>query len=187
MGWAASEENSYAWIPHFYFQPNNKKVNTPPTSPTSHSILHSSLNSLSNVTPHLKRMTSATARRTARSRVKSSLTDDDDHLNSGSSKSTPKFRKHQARNNSINNLNINLKLLLGFGVFAFSIALFFIYSLVNFTGEVDDKILRIVTPFPSPKLTDLPMVLSRISFHIRLVNAMYMCDDLIGLLLIVWL
>lgn len=128
-----------------------------------------------------------TARRTARSRVKSSVTDDD--LNSGNLKSTPKFRKHKARNNTINNLNFNLKLLLGFGFFAFSIALFFIYRLVNFTGEVDNKILRIVTPFPSPKLTDLPMVLSRISFRIGLVNAnyvvMYMCDDLIGLLVIV--
>ncbi|KAK1403205.1 Mannosyl-oligosaccharide glucosidase [Heracleum sosnowskyi] len=102
-------------------------------------------------------MTSGTGRRTARSRVKSSLTDAEDHLNSGNSKSTPKFRKHKARNNTINNLNFNLKLLLGFGILTFSIALFFIYSLVNYTAEVDNKILRIVTPFPSPKLTDLPM------------------------------
>ncbi|WOH16634.1 hypothetical protein DCAR_0936192 [Daucus carota subsp. sativus] len=104
-------------------------------------------------------MTSTTGRRSARSRIKSSGTEDNDHLNSGNLKSIPKLRKHNARNNtsSILNLNLNLKVLLGFGVFTFLIALFLIYRLVNFTGDVDDKIRRLVTPFPSPKLADLPM------------------------------
>lgn len=103
-------------------------------------------------------MTTGSGRRTARSRVKSSVTDDDQHFKSGNSKRKG-GRSSRNDSRSIGNLDVNLKVLLGFGILAFSIALFFIYRLVHFTGEVDDNsILRIVTPFPSPKLADLPMV-----------------------------
>lgn len=180
VGWAGSKEDLdiSMYIPTCISSPITKQSILPQVHlHKSITILHLSLLCCSNVPPHLKKMTSGTGRRSARSRVKSSVTDDD--LNSGNSKPSPKFRTHKARNNNINNLNFNLKLLLGFGLFAFSVSLFFIYRLVNFTGDVDDKILRIVTPFPSPKLTHLPMVLSRISFRIELVNdnyvVMYVC------------
>lgn len=97
-------------------------------------------------------------RRTARSRVKSS-TDDGEDRTLRNINPSPRLRKDRGRDHSfIRILDVNLRALLGFGILTFLIALFFINHLVKFPA-VDDQMLGVITPFPAPKLIDLPMVL----------------------------
>lgn len=53
-------------------------------------------------------------------------------------------------------LNVNIKTLLGLGILLSSIAVFLIYQLVSTLDE--PEMPRVITPFPAPKLMDLPMV-----------------------------
>nr|GMD23223.1 mannosyl-oligosaccharide glucosidase GCS1 [Ipomoea batatas] len=95
------------------------------------------------------------SRRTARSRAKPASEADDDDREVRSATPNPKVRRRGREQSSLRILDVNLKFLLGFGVISFSIALFFIYRLVN-PAEVA-QIPRVITPLPAPKLADLPM------------------------------
>ncbi|KAI5679356.1 hypothetical protein M9H77_10306 [Catharanthus roseus] len=67
--------------------------------------------------------------------------------------------RHQSDNGAERSLirifNINIKTLLVFGILLSSVASFLIYRLVNTLEE--PEMPRVVTPFPAPKLMDLPM------------------------------
>lgn len=92
-------------------------------------------------------------RRSARSRIKSSI----DATEDGSTLTRPihKLRKDRSKDlNSIRIFNVNLKILLGFGVFALSIIFFLIPHLIKPVEEAHTH--RVVTPFPAPKVMDLP-------------------------------
>ncbi|KAH0674814.1 hypothetical protein KY284_025901 [Solanum tuberosum] len=66
------------------------------------------------------------------------------------------LRKDKTRNNSLIHIfSVNLKFLIGFGIIAFAIALFFIYTLINPMEKPQKP--RVITPLPAPKLMDLPM------------------------------
>ncbi|CAK9144298.1 unnamed protein product [Ilex paraguariensis] len=99
------------------------------------------------------------SRRTARSRIKSSTdVDNDDDRSVSSIKTKPNLRLRRDRNkdqNFIQILDVNLKVLLCFGVMAFLFALYFISSLIQPIEEAQRP--RVVTPFPAPRLMDLPM------------------------------
>ena len=97
-------------------------------------------------------------RRSARSRTKSS-TDinevDDAFLKT---KPNPKLRRVKAKDhgNALRILNANLKLMLGFSIVAALIFFFLFNHLINPTEEARRP--RVVTPFPAPKMMDLPQV-----------------------------
>ncbi|KAF5939858.1 hypothetical protein HYC85_021025 [Camellia sinensis] len=72
----------------------------------------------------------------------------------------PKLRKHRSRDHSlIRLLNIDLKVLLGFVIIAFLIVLFMIHRLIIAVEHPQKP--RVVTPFPAPKIMDLPQVITR--------------------------
>ncbi|KAK3040834.1 hypothetical protein RJ639_029178 [Escallonia herrerae] len=97
-----------------------------------------------------------TARRGARSRASSS-TDGEGDRALHSTKPNQRIKKDRSKDhNSLQIFDVNLKALLGLGVFTFLIALFFIYHLIQPPHE-DAEIPRVVTPFPAPKVMDLPM------------------------------
>ncbi|KAK9276690.1 hypothetical protein L1049_006226 [Liquidambar formosana] len=93
-------------------------------------------------------------RRSARSRIKSStdaIEDDSAHK----TRPNHKLREDRSKDHSsIRIFNVNLKALLGIGVFSFSIVLFLIHHLIKPVEEAQKP--RVVTPFPAPKLMDLP-------------------------------
>ncbi|GAB4829340.1 ADP-ribosylation factor GTPase-activating protein gcs1 [Ancistrocladus abbreviatus] len=92
------------------------------------------------------------ARRTARSRQKPSTTDADEARPLNNSKPNLKLRKD--RGNARNFTSIT-SLVGGLAIFSSLIVLYFIYS--NFTKPLGrDRRPRVVTPFPAPKLMDLP-------------------------------
>lgn len=92
-------------------------------------------------------------RRTARNRAKPSDGVDDETRNL-----PPRTRKgtHRVRG-PIRLMEVNVKYLLGFGFLALLIVVFLIYDrTVSVVDE--DRRLRAVTPFPAPKMMDLPQV-----------------------------
>ncbi|GMP82395.1 hypothetical protein CsSME_00036720 [Camellia sinensis var. sinensis] len=90
-------------------------------------------------------------RRSARSRIKLHTDADEDRT----TLRNPKLRKHRSRDHSlIRLLNVDLKVLLGFAIIAFLIVLFMIHRLI-IAVEYPQK-PRVVTPFPAPKIMDLP-------------------------------
>ncbi|XP_028112068.1 mannosyl-oligosaccharide glucosidase GCS1 isoform X6 [Camellia sinensis] len=90
-------------------------------------------------------------RRSARSRIKLNTDADEDRT----TLRNPKLRKHRSRDHSlIRLLNVDLKVLLGFAIIAFLIVLFMIHRLI-IAVEYPQK-PRVVTPFPAPKIMDLP-------------------------------
>ncbi|KAK7359394.1 hypothetical protein VNO77_01352 [Canavalia gladiata] len=93
-------------------------------------------------------------RRTTRSRVKPSSDVDDDSLRDR----RPRLNRHRERSKYGSTIpifnNANLKVLLGICFFAFFIILFMIHHLLNSTTE--PQLPRAVTPFPAPKIMDLP-------------------------------
>ena len=105
---------------------------------------------------------SGNGRRTTRSRTKSATdADGDDPLRN--TKPNPKLRKDRNRaHNSIRIFDVNLKVMLGVSVFAFFVIFFLIRRLVNPAEEVRRP--RVVTPFPAPKIMDLPQVKCEIFF-----------------------
>ena len=95
-------------------------------------------------------------RRSARSRIKSS-TDVDELDRRRHSKPDRKFRKNGIGDQSfIRILNFNTKALLGLVVFSFFIILFLILHLMKPVEDAQRP--RVVTPFPAPKIMDLPQV-----------------------------
>jgi mannosyl-oligosaccharide glucosidase len=99
-----------------------------------------------------------TGRRSTRSRVNSSKhanANDDDDDDGVSLRRRPNLRR--ARNDSsIRIFNVDLKIILGLSVVAFFAILFLIYNLINPVQQA--QMPRVVTPFPAPKLMDLPQV-----------------------------
>ncbi|CAL8091308.1 unnamed protein product [Prunus armeniaca] len=87
-------------------------------------------------------------RRSARSRASSSRDEDD---------AKPNLRPPRGRgrnHTSIGTFNVDLRVLLGLSVIAFFAILFLIYNLINPIEQAQTP--RVVTPFPAPKLMDLP-------------------------------
>ncbi|MCL7038478.1 hypothetical protein MKW94_002441 [Papaver nudicaule] len=98
-------------------------------------------------------MTGSGSRKTTRSRIKSASNnvDEDDQNNR---KPIKKIRNRDP--NSIKIMNVNLKYLLGFGIFASILLIILIYHLIQPNeGEKQVEKLRVITPFPAPKLMDL--------------------------------
>ncbi|KAM7487154.1 hypothetical protein LguiB_024638 [Lonicera macranthoides] len=96
------------------------------------------------------------ARRIGRSRNKSTADVDEDRNPLLHANLKNRIRKNRSRDQSfIGILDVNLKLLLGFGVLAFLIVLFLIHHIVSHPEDAHKP--RVVTPFPAPKLMDLPM------------------------------
>ncbi|KAL7206997.1 hypothetical protein ACSBR2_019649 [Camellia fascicularis] len=88
-------------------------------------------------------------RRSARSRIKYRRRRRSNPLRN------PKLRKHRSRDHSlIRLLNVDLKVLLGFAIIAFLIVLFMIHRLIIAVEHPQKP--RVVTPFPAPKIMDLP-------------------------------
>ncbi|KAI3981711.1 hypothetical protein MKX01_020654 [Papaver californicum] len=93
------------------------------------------------------------SRKTTRSRIKSTNNnvDEDDHNNR---KSIKKIRNGDP--NSIKIMKINIKYLLGFGILASLVLILLIYHLIQPNeGEKQVEKLRVITPFPAPKIMDL--------------------------------
>ncbi|KAL6188201.1 hypothetical protein ACLB2K_039594 [Fragaria x ananassa] len=92
-------------------------------------------------------------RSNSRSRVKPSK-----HLNDEENDDVSLRRRipnRRPRNDSsIRIFNVDLKIALGLSVVAFFFVLFLIYNLIDHVPQV--QIPRVVTPFPAPKLMDLP-------------------------------
>ena len=94
-------------------------------------------------------------RSNSRSRVKPSK-----HLNDEENDDVSLRRRipnRRPRNDSsIRIFTLDLKIALGLSVVAFFFVLFLIYNLINHVPQA--QIPRVVTPFPAPKLMDLPQV-----------------------------
>ncbi|KAE9601106.1 putative glycosidase [Lupinus albus] len=91
-------------------------------------------------------------RTTLRSRVRSSADSD-----GGETKPNLKRRRERSKYGStipIFNNSVNLKVLLGISFVAFFIIFFLIRNLVNYSEQ--PQLPRAVTPFPAPKIIDLP-------------------------------
>ena len=101
----------------------------------------------------------------ARTRIKSS--NDAGENDNGVTRGTKPNLKPRSRNRSKNDqsliriFNVDLKIMLGIGVFSFLIVLLLIHNLVNHVEEAEMP--RVITPFPAPKLMDLPQVTSIIT------------------------
>lgn len=97
-------------------------------------------------------MTGNGRRSSARSRIKSTTDANED----GPLCNARTHRRNTSRGHtSLRLLNVNIKTLLGLTVFAFFIIWFLINRLVNPDQEPETP--RVITPFPAPKLMDLPM------------------------------
>ncbi|XP_024994177.1 mannosyl-oligosaccharide glucosidase GCS1-like isoform X1 [Cynara cardunculus var. scolymus] len=99
-------------------------------------------------------MSGGDARKTARNRIKpsTSTVSGEDHRELRNRKVLRKERgKDQLRI-----LDVNFKLLLGLTVVSSLVALFFIFHSVQF-ADGDDRLPRVITPFPAPKIMDLEM------------------------------
>ncbi|XP_058192852.1 mannosyl-oligosaccharide glucosidase GCS1-like [Rhododendron vialii] len=95
-------------------------------------------------------------RRSARSRIKSSTDSGDDRsLRIEKPIPHPQYRRDRSRDHSLIRIpSVNLKALLGFGIVLFLLVLFLIHHLIN--PVEGPQTPRVVTPFPAPKIMDLP-------------------------------
>ncbi|KAG6653947.1 mannosyl-oligosaccharide glucosidase GCS1 isoform X1 [Carya illinoinensis] len=94
-------------------------------------------------------------RTSARSRIKTGADADDIDNSLRNAKRNLKARKDRSRDhNYIRIFDVNLKVMLGISAFAFLVILFLIRHLVNPAEEARRP--RVVTPFPAPKVMDLP-------------------------------
>ncbi|TXG56065.1 hypothetical protein EZV62_017378 [Acer yangbiense] len=101
--------------------------------------------------PKLSKMAGG-SRRSARSRIKSSTdADEDEPLRN------PRINSKNRRDSSssLRIFNVRLEIVLGFCILSFLVIFFLIHRLVNTVEE--NQRPRVVTPFPAPKLMDLPM------------------------------
>lgn len=93
-------------------------------------------------------------RRSARSRVKSSADDNEDNLRRA--KPNLKYRRDRSKDSTLLRIfNANLSIMIGLSILALLIIYFVISHVVNPVEEAQRP--RVVTPFPAPKLMDLPM------------------------------
>lgn len=104
---------------------------------------------------------SGSGRKNARTRTRSSADaskdDDGDDLSLRQPKPGFRPRRDRGRNqSSLRIFNVDLKVMLGLSVLAFFVILFVIYNLIKPAEEVQRP--RVVTPFPAPKIMDLPQV-----------------------------
>ncbi|XP_015894405.1 mannosyl-oligosaccharide glucosidase GCS1 isoform X2 [Ziziphus jujuba] len=102
---------------------------------------------------------SGSGRKNARTRTRSSADaskdDDGDDLSLRQPKPGFRPRRDRGRNqSSLRIFNVDLKVMLGLSVLAFFVILFVIYNLIKPAEEVQRP--RVVTPFPAPKIMDLP-------------------------------
>ncbi|KAI7979952.1 Mannosyl-oligosaccharide glucosidase GCS1 [Camellia lanceoleosa] len=89
-------------------------------------------------------------RQSARSRIKLYTDANEDRT----TLRNPKLRKHRSKNHSlIRLLNVDLKVLLGFGIITFLIVIFMIHRLIIAVKHPQKP--RVVTPFLDPKIMDL--------------------------------
>ena len=100
-------------------------------------------------------------RRSARSRVRSSADagdGGDDDVSLRETKARLKRRRERSKYGSTIPIfdNANLKVVLCISLVAFFVVLFLIHHLVNSAAE--PQVPRAVTPFPAPKIMDLPQV-----------------------------
>ncbi|KAK6930839.1 Glycosyl hydrolase family 63, N-terminal [Dillenia turbinata] len=94
-------------------------------------------------------------RRRAGSRIKTPIEVDDEGSPLRSAKPNPKLRNNRrGGSHSLSIMDVNLKILLGLGISAFLIVLFLIFYLIKPIEQVQKP--RVITPFPSPKIMDLP-------------------------------
>ncbi|XP_022776307.1 mannosyl-oligosaccharide glucosidase GCS1-like isoform X1 [Durio zibethinus] len=95
-------------------------------------------------------------RRSARSRTKSSTDVNEEDEALYKIKPNSKLRRVKAKDhdNALRILNANLKIMLGFVLVAALIIFFLVKHLINPAEEARSP--RVVTPFPAPKITDLP-------------------------------
>lgn len=97
------------------------------------------------------------SRRNPRSRVKAASAVDGDDDNDNTVRQAPDiYRRHRDRNKlrpSIRLFNVNLKVMVGFCFVAFFVMFYLIRSLIV-VG--DHRNPRAITPFPAPKVIDLP-------------------------------
>ncbi|KAM3358537.1 hypothetical protein P3S68_021470 [Capsicum galapagoense] len=92
-----------------------------------------------------------TSRGSTQSRALKSSTE-----NSPIRKPNQMLRKDKTRDSSLIRIfSVNIKFLLGFGIIAFAIALFFINSLIKSIEKPQKP--RVITPLPASKLMDLLM------------------------------
>ncbi|XP_044490914.1 mannosyl-oligosaccharide glucosidase GCS1 [Mangifera indica] len=94
---------------------------------------------------------SGNGRRSARSRIKFS-TDGDEGEPLRPRRTNLKNRRDQ---NSLRLFRVDVRIMLGLSIFSLLTISFLIYRLVNSIHEADTP--RVVTPFPAPKLMDLPV------------------------------
>ncbi|KAL3501025.1 hypothetical protein ACH5RR_035474 [Cinchona calisaya] len=101
-------------------------------------------------------MTGSSRRNSTRSRIKPAAEAGDDQ--SGSNvRSNVKPRSQREKDQSLLRIiNASSKAFIGLGSLAALIAVLLIFRLVNTVEEPEKP--RVVTPFPAPKLMDLPMV-----------------------------
>ena len=73
-------------------------------------------------------------------------------------KPNSKLRRVKTKNhgNALQIVNADIKIILGFGIIAALIIFFLVNYLINPAEEARRP--RVVTPFPSPKIMDLPQV-----------------------------
>ena len=102
------------------------------------------------------------ARTSARTRIRSS----NDLKNNDESLPPPNFnlrnRKTKHRTN-LHIVNTSFKLMIGVCLLAFVVILFMINHILNHNHTTENNIPRVITPFPAPKMMDLPQVIN--SFH----------------------
>ncbi|XP_021746583.1 mannosyl-oligosaccharide glucosidase GCS1-like [Chenopodium quinoa] len=92
------------------------------------------------------------SRKNARNRPKSSINVDEDHHPINTDKKS-KLRREKIKPRSFS----KFQLLLGFfAVFVFAFSTYFIYSFVVNSTDYGSRKPRVITPFPAPKLMDLP-------------------------------
>ncbi|XVE85298.1 hypothetical protein DITRI_Ditri17bG0080500 [Diplodiscus trichospermus] len=96
-------------------------------------------------------------RRAARSRTRSStdVNEEDDALHRTKPNSKLRRAKTKDHGNALRILNANLKIMLGFSIVAAIIIFFLVNHLINPAEEAGRP--RVVTPFPAPKIMDLPL------------------------------
>ncbi|KAJ4710863.1 mannosyl-oligosaccharide glucosidase GCS1-like [Melia azedarach] len=96
-----------------------------------------------------------TGQRSARSRIKSS-TDINEDESLRNARINLRNRRNTNRDHSLLRIfNVDIKVMLGFIIFAFLIILFLIHRLVK--PDQDAERPRVIRPFPAPKLMDLPI------------------------------
>lgn len=104
-------------------------------------------------------------RRNSRNKPKPSIDDDEDQHQSSNTKNKSKIKLKKEKTRFLSSSKVIIYLGL-FAIFVFAISTYFIYSnFMNF-NDYGSRKPRVITPFPAPKLMDLPQV----SFNFMNIN-----------------